>query len=78
MPLYDFKCNDCGEKSEVLIRTSLERESPSCSRCGSTNLERLISAPNIAREHAATAKTRCGKGSTCCGSTTPCEHPPCS
>jgi putative FmdB family regulatory protein len=79
MPLYDFECKECGEKSEILIRTSLEKELPACSKCGSKNLVRLISAPNIAKEHAAaSAGTRCGKGTTCCGSATPCEHPPCS
>ncbi|MFH1858130.1 MAG: zinc ribbon domain-containing protein [Candidatus Omnitrophota bacterium] len=76
MPLYDFRCAECGRTTEVLVRTSLEKESPECPECGSKRLERLISAPNIPKENTAGAP-RCGKGITCCGSSTPCENPPC-
>lgn len=78
MPIYEFQCTKCGHVQETLVRTSLERESPTCEECGATQLERLISAPNIPKENATAVATRCGKGSTCCGSSTPCEHPPCS
>ena len=76
MPIYEFQCGNCGRVAEVLIRTSLEKESPECPECGSKQLERLISAPNIPRD-TATVTPRCGKNTTCCGSSTPCDSPPC-
>ena len=77
MPIYEFRCTDCGQVAEVLVRTSLEKETPACPECGSRQLERLISAPNIPKE-TASGSLRCGRDTTCCGSSTPCERPPCS
>ncbi|RJP64986.1 MAG: zinc ribbon domain-containing protein [Candidatus Abyssobacteria bacterium SURF_17] len=77
MPIYEFRCAQCGHVSEMLIRTNLEKEALSCPECGSPRVERLISAPNIPKTTVASA-TRCGKGTPCCGSSTPCEKPPCS
>jgi putative FmdB family regulatory protein len=77
MPIYDFRCSECGEKSEILIRTTIEKESPACAKCGSTKLERLLSAPHIAKERAAAGATRCGNTTPCCGKSQPCDHPPC-
>jgi putative FmdB family regulatory protein len=39
MPLYDFKCLDCGEQFEALV---LKNE-PSCPACQGRKLEQLIS-----------------------------------
>lgn len=41
MPLYDYRCQDCGKVSEVLITGS--RDVASCHHCGSRNLEKLLS-----------------------------------
>ncbi len=39
MPLYDFKCKDCGHQFEALV---LKTE-PSCPACHSGNLDQQIS-----------------------------------
>ena len=45
MPLYEYRCQDCGQISEAIQKFS---DSPleTCQSCGGT-LERLLSAPAI-------------------------------
>ena len=42
MALYEYKCKDCGEISEILVFSSDEK--PVCKKCGSKNLEKLMSS----------------------------------
>lgn len=41
MPLFSYRCADCGVESELLVRG---QEPPACPKCGSTRLEKLLSA----------------------------------
>lgn len=45
MPMYDYKCLECGKESLIAI-TLKEHESglASCSACGSKQLEQLITS----------------------------------
>jgi len=40
MPLYEYKCDDCGGEFEILLRGS---DVPRCTTCQGANLHRLIS-----------------------------------
>jgi len=40
MPIHDYRCTACQDEFELLVRSS---STPSCPRCGSTALERLVS-----------------------------------
>lgn len=71
MPIYEYKCLDCGEVSEIFLR-SPDCESVRCPNCGSKNLERLLSASYAIRMSSSVL------GRTCCGRTERCEMPPCS
>ena len=71
MPIYDYKCGECGKVSEVFLR-SPDSKDIKCPSCGSKNLERLISASYVVRMNAPVP------GTTCCGRTERCEAPPCS
>ena len=71
MPIYDFKCAECGMVSEILIR-NLQEDEVECPVCGSQNMEKLISASYLVR-----TETR-APGTTCCGKTERCQAPPCS
>lgn len=42
MPIYEFKCKDCGKNFEALVIGS--REDIDCPQCKGTSLERLMSA----------------------------------
>jgi putative FmdB family regulatory protein len=39
MPVYDFKCEQCGERFEELVPYG---EQPPCPRCGAPEAQRLI------------------------------------
>ena len=41
MPIYDFKCLDCGKVSEITI--SINAQAPPCPLCRSNKMKRLIS-----------------------------------
>lgn len=71
MPIYDYKCRECGRIWETLLLSG-ESEPVCCPGCGGSSLERLVCAPYI-------MKSRNGiKGATCCGRAERCEAPPCS
>ena len=45
MPLYEYQCQECGEKTEVVLRLD-DAPLAICSTCGGA-LKKLISAPAI-------------------------------
>lgn len=46
MPLYEYKCKDCGILSEILVYG--EKEEIACRSCGSTNMVKQLSAHSAA------------------------------
>ena len=73
MPIYEYRCIDCGEVSEVLTGMGSRDEVPPCKHCGSDNVERILSAAFVSVKD---GMPRGGK--TCCGRDERCETPPCS
>jgi len=71
VPIYDFRCRECGKVSEIFVRGA-DGQVACCPDCGSEDLERLISASYMIRMDAQ------APGTTCCGRTERCEAPPCS
>lgn len=71
MPIYEYKCQECGGTSEIFLR-SLDSRSVQCPVCGSQKLDRLLSASYALRTNAPVSDT------TCCGRAERCETPPCS
>lgn len=48
MPLYDYRCQECGEPFQE--RHGFDDPMPSCPACGSGDVQRLIvQAPTVAR-----------------------------
>ncbi len=43
MPIYEFRCNACNQKSSIFTRAISDPLEPVCTACGGTDLERLIS-----------------------------------
>lgn len=49
MPLYEYKCDDCGKRMEILLNRSDEK--PVCKYCESENLTRLLSSFNTSESN---------------------------
>jgi len=41
MPIYEYRCNQCGKEFEELVMNG--EEHPQCPACGSKNTQRLLS-----------------------------------
>jgi putative FmdB family regulatory protein len=67
MPIYEYKCKNCGKITEFLEGVGQGNVDKVCKHCGSKQLEKIFSKSNI----------RMG-GTTCCGRTERCDKPPCS
>ncbi len=70
MPIYDYRCPQCGYHRELL--QSMNALPPDCPTC-SDGMEKWIStAPALhgqaaqGREQAARSLPQCGKGCSCC------------
>ena len=46
MPIYEYKCQNCGHYFEVLQRIS-EKPLSACPECKENKLKKLVSAPNF-------------------------------
>ena len=44
MPLYEFRCQNCNTKFNILIKNVAEPSAAKCSACGSSDLVRAISS----------------------------------
>lgn len=71
MPIYEYRCSTCGERVEVLVRSSAT--TPLCPECGSPLTDKLFSVANVL-----SGQTSRPPGLTCCGQEERCESPACS
>lgn len=51
MPIYEYRCTECGQRAQVYRRDS-DAVSPNCPSCGSSKLVRLISNVYIVQSKA--------------------------
>ena len=70
MPIYEYRCQSCETKFDLLVRGD---RSVVCPHCGSSSLDRLLSVPFVS-----SGRTARPSGRTCCGREERCDTPPCS
>jgi len=70
MPIYEYRCCDCGTTSEFLVLRG--SEAPRCPSCSSENLEKLLSAHTTIGSGRSTPGEPAGG---CCGSPGSCGTP---
>ena len=61
MPIYEYKCLNCGEKFETFQFTYGD-SGAICAKCGSENIERLMSGFASAGSSAGSSASSCGAG----------------
>jgi putative FmdB family regulatory protein len=49
MPVYEFRCLDCGARVALFFRSYSTEAGGTCDRCGSVNLEKLVSRVAVVR-----------------------------
>lgn len=47
MPIYEFRCEDCGAVSSVFTSVADKPASIECEQCGSANARPIISRPSV-------------------------------
>ena len=62
MPIYTYKCEECGEEFDLLVGVVADSDRLTCKKCGSENLKRTYSAFGI-------RKNPPNNSSACAGST---------
>ena len=70
MPIFDYRCSRCGTVSELIVRGA--DCDVKCPHCGSSDMERMVSASYSIKMEATVP------GTTCCGSAERCDSPPCA
>jgi putative FmdB family regulatory protein len=43
MPVYEYRCNDCNERYDILHKSSTNLSEVVCPKCGSENYKKLLS-----------------------------------
>jgi putative FmdB family regulatory protein len=67
MPMYDYRCRNCGEKFEELVfSSSTPDEEIICPNCKKNESERLLSAPMVSTRGLSSGVS--SSSSTGCGS----------
>jgi putative FmdB family regulatory protein len=66
MPIYEFRCADCGHVSELIVGIGRNSDDPVCGSCGGSQLEKQMSVAMFSVNNETSAHPA---GSTCCGGT---------
>lgn len=50
MPIYEYECQQCNANFDVVVMRASEKFTPTCDRCGSTEVRKLVSRVRISSE----------------------------
>lgn len=79
MPIYEFRCVECGNLQEIIVSSTSEDVSMTCKECGGETLERVLSTVSYMMgsssagkgEGPSLATKSCGEGNSCSTLTLP-------
>ena len=49
MPIYEYRCQSCRKRVSVFVRSFSSALDPTCDRCGSKDLSRLVSLVSVVK-----------------------------
>ncbi len=58
MPIYEYKCNTCEKVFEVITTSHLTKK-PVCKKCGSEDVQKLLSATSFNKSANSSAAAGC-------------------
>ncbi len=66
MPIFEYRCEECGNRFDAFFRRAEEAEekSPACGRCGSSRVKRLFSVIGLGGSEKLSRADACGTRST--------------
>ncbi len=65
MPIYEYRCEECGTVSELMVGVGRNSDELQCKSCNGSKLEKIMSASSISVKNPTQSMPA---GSTCCGS----------
>ncbi len=66
MPIFDYRCDDCGSVYEILHKVREKAEDVVCPSCGSTHARKQMSAPAVSMGGTSPSESSSGSfGNSC-------------
>jgi len=63
MPVYEYRCKDCGEDFDLFVRSAEQQKTPTCPYCGSEKVKKAVSLFGLSGSGSgSTAGEACGPG----------------
>jgi len=64
LPIYEYCCEECGEKFEVFVRSATQKTTLTCPSCGSEQVRKAISLFGVVGTGGSsrTSAASCGPG----------------
>ncbi|HOJ76728.1 MAG TPA: zinc ribbon domain-containing protein [Bacillota bacterium] len=72
MPIYEYRCQDCGMTVELLQKMGATEAGVACPNCNSTQLKKLISAHAVTKSGAVQNNNSVCERAPICGSSSCC------
>ena len=81
MPIYEYKCNNCDHKFEILHRSITKVEDVNCPKCKSAEIKKMLSTfsasfngGGYAKGYSYTQSSKCDTGGGGCCGVGSCSH----
>ncbi|MEJ5348510.1 MAG: zinc ribbon domain-containing protein [Desulfosoma sp.] len=62
MPIYEYRCEKCGNEFESFIWSAQDQEALACPRCGSREIKKLLSSFASKGSLSSVLSSGCGTG----------------
>jgi putative FmdB family regulatory protein len=64
MPIYEYRCEECGEGFELFVRSLSRQLEPTCPKCGSKKVSKSVSLFGVGGTGDSMSAPTCSPGST--------------